>query len=361
MVGVAKPKKATVDVPKAIDVSVAPVTYEKINHTLSSLGSLFAKQKVMITPVVSGRVQQVFFKDGDTVEKGMPIIQLDDATQKAAVQTAQTALNLAKTNQQRSKLLWGQGAISKKDLDQINANVENAAADLKSVQAALNQMAVKAPFSGILGSFKVQKGDYATAGNSLVTLVNRTQLVVKYNLPESRLPALKLGQTVVVHVAAYPKDAFYGSVSYISPTVNPNNGAITLQAVLPNPNNKLSPGMFVSVTQVIAAAKKSLVIPEEAVSADVAGFHVFRIDGNHAVQQVVKIGQRAKGMAEVLQGLKAGQQVVIAGVQKLQDGSLVSVVAKKSPQKLARDPVNAKVSGAGSHQNPPVQAVVAPS
>lgn len=309
-----------------IYVSVAESTATSIPNTLDALGSLSAVQTVTISAEVDGRISAINFKSGQTVGSGMPILQLDDAQAKADYQSAVTALNLARSKYRRSKALLNT-AVSEQDLEQLKATVSTDEAAVKSKLATLNQKEVDAPFSGVLGDFKTQVGDYVSAGQALVSLVNIDTLAVTYHVPESELAQLQTGQLVTITVDSYPKKAFYGTVSFISPTLDPVTRTVTVRATIPNAKSLLRPGMFVHVEQQISTQAHAIVVPEQAVMADIQGYYVYQIVNQKAVKRYITIGARLNGQVEVDHGIALGASIVVAGQQKLEDGSPVKIVS----------------------------------
>ena len=308
-----------------IFVDVTQVKTADIPNIVSALGSLSAVRIVTISAESNGRISGIHFKSGQEVDQGMPIVELDNAQAQADYQSAVTTMNLARIKYERSNLLLNQ-AISQQELATLKADMESKEATVKSKLAVLNQKVITAPFSGVLGIFHVQVGDYVRAGNPLVTLVNTTQLRADYQLPEIFLPKLKLGQFITITSSTYPKKVFYGTVSFISPTVNSDTRSISIQALVPNNTKLLSPGMFVHITHQISVAKNTVVIPEEAIQADVKGYYVYTVIDGKVGQTYVKIGAHLNNQAQVLSGLKIGDTIVVAGQQKLEDGSIVKVV-----------------------------------
>jgi len=305
-------------------VGIAIVDALDMPIEVHALGSLSAAQRVMISSEVPGRVAKQFFTNGQQVGQNMPIIQLENAKVQADYQSAVSALNLSRMKYQRSKLLVNE-AVSEEQLETLRADVEAKQAGVQSSLVALNQKTITAPFEGILGKFNVQVGDYVNAGDSLVTLTNATILQVNYNVPESQLSGLALGQSVKITSDAYPDQIFYGTVSFISPTINDTTRAVALQATVQNPNNRLVPGMFVHVTQIIGIQKNVMVVPQQAVVADVKGYYVYRVNNNKVSVVYVKRGDIVGNRAEILSGLQQGDTVVVAGTQKLADGMMIQV------------------------------------
>ncbi|MCH9644673.1 MAG: efflux RND transporter periplasmic adaptor subunit [Gammaproteobacteria bacterium] len=309
---------------KAIIVNVTKVGTETIPDTVPALGSLSAIRKVTISSEDDGRVSKINFSDGAEVSKDMPIIQLNNVEAQAAYQQAVTDYQLAQQKYNRSKQLLDQ-AISQQDLDALKADVATKQAAVQSAQAALSKKQVLAPFSGVLGAFQVQVGDFVHAGDPIVTLVNLNELHANYNIAENLLPKLKNNQLVKIKVSTYPDKTFYGTVNFISPTINQATRTVAIQATVPNKDNLLKPGMFVHAEQQIEVLKNAIVVPEQAILADVKGYYVYKVVGNKAAQVYIKVGTRLNGRAQVLSGLSVGDEIVTAGQQKLNDGSIISV------------------------------------
>ena len=318
--------KKTPPLPQSSPISVNVVAVRKttLSKEVMAIGTLVATRFVTISSEVNGRIAKIFFKDGQAVAKGMPIVKLDDAAAKANYESAVTTLNLSKTKYQRALTLATQGAISQEDLETLKAAVESNQASGKRSLGVLKQKEILAPFSGVLGAFKVQVGDYISSGDPLVSLVNLDEIKVEYALPERFLPMLKTNQQVVVKTSAYPHQSFYGTVTYISPTVDKVTRSIAVQVIIDNKQHLLSPGLFVHVKQLLAQQKGALVIPEEAVIASIKGYQVYRVVKHRAVLTTVTIGARKGGDVQILKGLRVGDIVVTEGQQKLRDGSWVS-------------------------------------
>ena len=309
---------------QAVVVNVGKVVSGDIPNKIEALGGLSAMQKVTISAETSGRVSVINFKNGQQAAKGMPIVQLDNQQAEADYQSAVTAYHLASQKYERSKTLVDE-AISKQALAVLKAAVATKQAAVQSKLADLNEKQVVAPFSGTLGAFSVQVGDYVNAGDALVTLVNSSVLRADYNIAESVLPKLKHGQLVTVTTSAYPKKKFYGTVTFISPTVSQDSRMVAVQAQINNHDDLLSPGMFVKISQQIGEIKNTILVPSAAISADIKGYFVFVVKGNKVVQTYIKTGMHSGTNTQVLKGLKVGDTIVVAGQQKLQDGSTIEV------------------------------------
>lgn len=321
------------DQPAPIPVKVAKVHQQSLPIQVQSVGNLVAVQKGVISSEVSGRVAKIYYQDGQFVAKSMPIIQLDDTTAKADLASAKAALNLSQTTFNRYQQVFKEGGTSKQQLDQLRSDMESKQAAVKNAQVELQQKTLVAPFDGNLNEIKIVVGDYVDQGQVLVSIINKRALKVQYTIPQQFLPQLQMGQNVNVTSSAYKDQVFTGKVSYISPAVDKDTGTVAVQATIPNKQELLSPGMFVTVTQQLGVDKKALMIPEEGVMASLQGYHVFRVVKGKAVQTKVTLGVHKDGMVQVINGLQLDDTVVIAGQQKLEDGSVVTILNKSSALK----------------------------
>lgn len=317
-----KPKK---DLANAINVETAQVTEMAIPTTLFSVGSLIALKSADLSSEVKGRITKIYFQNGDFVHVGQPIVQLDDVLAKAELFSAEAALRLSQATYSRYSTLLKEGGVSQETLDQQKSSLESNEADVQKEKVDLKQKTIKAPFSGVLGVFNVTKGEYITDGQALVNLVDKQQLKVQYNIPQKYLSRLQLGQMINVNSDSYPNKVFDGEVSFISPTIDDDTGSVTVQATIDNSENLLSPGMFVTINQIIQEDPNALIIPEQAVVASLQGSYVFVIKNGVAKSIKITLGHRRQGYVQI-HGLKLGDEVVIAGQQKLQDGNPVIVL-----------------------------------
>ncbi|MCH9643418.1 MAG: efflux RND transporter periplasmic adaptor subunit [Gammaproteobacteria bacterium] len=317
---------AQASVPQVIAVRVAKVKRSTITNTVYAVGTLQAKQQINVAPQMDGKIVAILYKPGSFVKQNTVLFQLDDRIYQARLRSAQSALNLAKMNFERSLQLAKTGAQSKQTLDSMRATFEEAQAALSSDQTVLSEARIRAPFSGYVGPQLVSIGDYVRQGQTLTTLTDRSILQVNYSLPEQYLQQLQLGQKVRVILPNHKHEKFIGKLSYISPTVDDTTDSVDLEADIPNPKNILAPGLFVKVKQVLGMNRNALVVPIESLVSTITGSQVYRIENHRARAISVKTGATSRNHVEILKGLKQGDVVVTAGQQELIDGSHVSEV-----------------------------------
>lgn len=295
-----------------------------------SVGTLHAIRQTAISSEIAGRIQKVDFKPGAKVAKGQLLFQLDDRIYQSNLESAQAALELSKTTYERLQKL-DKGQVAKTDLDKAKAEFAQDQAKVDVNKAYLAETQIKAPYAGFIGYNQYDVGSQVEPGEALADLVDRSQLQAWYQMPEKYLSRLKLNAPVSIHTIVDGREqAIHGKLIFISPKADPDTHAVGLRALIPNAEDKLSPGLFVHVTQTLGAAQHALAVPEEAIIQTLAGSQVFVVNGNKVAAIKVSVGAAINGLVPVLSGLKTGDLVVTAGQDQLKDGDTVRVMDKRT-------------------------------
>jgi len=318
---------------------VAKASLQTLRDDAQAVGSLHARQSVVLRPELVGRITALNFKDGGSVQKGQILVQFDDLLQRAEVQQMQAQLAIAQANYKRTQELVAAHFMAQQTLDTSAANLQVAQAQLALSQARLSRMAVRAPFAGTAGIRLVNVGDYVKDGVDLVALEDTRQMLVDYRLPERYGSKVKAGQMVEVTLDALPGRAFKAVVQAVDPLLDVNGRSVGVRAVLNGASEGMRSGMFARVTTVFSVNDAALVVPEEAIVPQGNRQLVYKLvkpepganlptDAQWvSLRQEVKLGVRRQGKVEIVDGLKEGETVVLAGQQRLQkDGSPVRVV-----------------------------------
>jgi multidrug efflux system membrane fusion protein len=334
--------------PAVVSESVA--TKLTVPNYLQGIGTLQAVHQVTVSPEVAGRVTQIMFEPGATVQAGDPLIQLFDKPDRGDLATYEAQAKLATLNLNRARALIRREFETQVNVDLQQSNLDIANANIAKTQAVISQKLVRAPFSGQLGLRQVDLGQYLTAGAPVVTLTDLDTLWVNFTLPEQTRSKLAIGQDVNVSADAYPSRAFKAKVTSIELQVSADTRNIKVQATLDNPEHLLLPGMFANAQVVLAPTPDVLTLPETAVDYSLYGDAVYLIqegekdkDGKPTLtvtRTFVKTGQRQDGKVAILEGLRAGDRVASSGQIKLYSGGRVVVNTEDSLAPPAKTPNN---------------------
>lgn len=307
-----------------VGVEVGKVESMRLADEAQAVGSLRAKQGVMLRPEVSGRVAGLGFRDGERVRRGQLLVQLDDTLQQAQLKQAQAQAGIARTNLQRNRDLVAQNFVSQSAVDQSAATLDVAEAQVALAQAQLARMRIVAPFDGVAGIRSVNLGDYVKDGADLVSIQDLSQVLVDFRLPERFVARVKTGQPVEVTLDALPGRRFGGRVDALDSIVDADGRSLLVRARLENPEGVLKAGLFARARIVFATRENAMVVPEEALVPLGGKQYLYKaVDGpNGKVSQRIeaRIGLRLPGKVEILDGLAAGDLVVTAGQARLARG-----------------------------------------
>jgi membrane fusion protein (multidrug efflux system) len=329
-------------------VSAAKVEAKTWTPGISAIGTAKAANGVELAFEIAGIVSEIKFKANQSVRQGEVLVQLDDTVERADIQDIQAAVKTAESSFERAKTLSTRGYGTEANLDQASALLATARSRLARLQATLEQKALKAPFSGVIGISRIDVGQYLQPGTVIASFQDLSSMKVDFTVPEQRAGEIKLGQEV--HIGTTEGNLpFKGRVTGIDPRVDPKTRLVSVQALVEdNKDGAILPGQFLHVEVILPEQPNVMTVPQTAVIASLYGDYVYTIDQEEkqgqqvqVVKQVfVKTGRRRGGALEIVSGVNAGQQVVASGQNKLQSGATVKIdntidVTKLDGSKLA--------------------------
>lgn len=334
---------------QAVAVEVAAVTRRDVTPVLTFSSSLEPVWSADISGKVDGRIETLTVDEGDAVTAGMTIAVLDMGELSAQVIQAEGTLLQARANFEQAELdysrmarLAEQGAISVQTLDSARTKRDLAIGQVRAAEGALSLYASKltgatilAPQNGVVTRRHLHVGFYAKAGTPLVTVANISTLLAKATVGEAEITQLKTGASVKVRVDALGGQEFVGTITRLSPVAAMPSRTFTAEISIPNEQNIIKAGMFAKVEVPVPAHEQALVVPETALVMREDRKTVYVLTADNKVQQrLLTLGYVGGGWAEVLDGVKEGEQIVIAGQNKLRDGSLVRLAAPGEARQL---------------------------
>jgi multidrug efflux system membrane fusion protein len=313
------------------DVAAFVVRAESVPAGLEAVGTLQAVREVMLASETAGRVVDIHFEGGVRVKRGERIVQLFDAPERADRAAAEARAELARAQLARSRSLKVQGVESQQLLDQRQAELEQALAEIQQLDARIAQKVVRAPFAGELGIRRVNPGQYVNAGDPLFTLTAIDELYVNFNVPQQELSKVRVGGVVEVTSDAWPGHTFTGRINAVEPVIGADTRNLTVQALLPNPDRLLRPGMYVTARLVLPPEQNTIAVPVTAIQTSASGSSVIVVRGPNSAREgiaevvPVQTGRRIGERVLVIKGLSPGDVVISEGQLRVQHGSKVRV------------------------------------
>ncbi len=324
-------------------VAAAEASSETWAPQLRAIGSFRAVQGVDVAPQIGGVIRAIKFESAQDVKKGDLLVEIDDSTEQAEMKSGEAALLNATSTYDRQNQLVAGGTTSRAQLDQARAGRDQATAQVDRTKAVIAQKNIVAPFDGRLGIRRIDLGQYASPGMSLITLQRLDTIYADFQMPEQALAVLAVGQPVEVNVDAFPKQSFTGAVKFIDARVNADTRNVLVRAEIPNTDKKLLPGMFANVTVRSGAPAQVVTIPRTGVTYSLYGDSVLVLApappaGGSAQtapantdqiftieRRTVKVGDVRGDRVSIVEGLTKGDRIVTQGQLKVQPGARVKI------------------------------------
>jgi membrane fusion protein, multidrug efflux system len=307
-----------------VAVSASRVILQPWQATLHAVGSLSASQGIVIKPEISGRITAIYFRSGESIQAGTPLVQLNPALLKAKLAAAAAQTQLSRADYERAATLYKQKVFAQADLDKALASYRANQAQQDQAQAALDQTLIRAPFAGRLGLRLVEQGDSLDATKAITNLEAIDPLHVDFRIPGIDAGQVAIGAKVFIHSDAYPTQTFVATVYAIDSQIDTATRSLAVRASLNNTQQRLLPGAFVNVTLVVGEPQSLATVPETAVYNDVDGSYVYRIVNHQAIKTPVAIHFHQDGKIG-LTGVHTGEQVISIGGFKVTDKAPVII------------------------------------
>jgi membrane fusion protein (multidrug efflux system) len=384
MLAVAGCKRSPAEVPTTastpVPVHVAEAAGKERPVALVLDGTLLADEESNVTSIVSGRIVAVAVERGAKVEAGDELIRLRDVDFKLQaklaraqlaeararlgmrgdggkvpsadalpeVALAKSQLELANNDLARAEKLAADGVLSAAELDTLRTNasaakdryqtarnaarasvtaLQGAQASLEQALTSAEETTIRAPFAGEIATRMVSLGEYVTPQTALVTLVRTDPLRIELSVPQQHLQDVQPGQRVSLVVDAIPGRKFDATVRYVSAAVERNTRSLTVEAVVPNDDGVLRPGLFATARLQTGAAQRVVEVPVAAVRTSAGVSRVYVVQGGVITERVLSIVERGQSTVTVAEGLDGDEQVAIDAFDQLGDGVAVNVLS----------------------------------
>ncbi len=321
-------------------VVAASVEMHTFTDGLQALGTAQARESIVLTPKVADTIRALRFDSGDRVRRGQVLVQMSSVEQSADLAEARAANQAAQEDLRRTQELFNRGFASQARLDTVRAAADAAEARLNAGASRIADRTIVAPFAGIVGLRTASPGQYVRPGDQIGTLDDISEMKLDFNVPETQLARVGSGVEIVARTAAYPDRLFTGRIGNVDSRVDPTTRTVRVRAMLPNADEVIRPGMLMTV-EVRSNARQAPAAPEIAIQDRADGSYVYRVAAADGVTQAelvrIRTGARADGVAEVLEGLNVGDQIVVEGLQMVRPGQPVQVAAPQPASQNDRD------------------------
>jgi multidrug efflux pump subunit AcrA (membrane-fusion protein) len=361
--------------PAPVRVETARAEQQEIARFLNVSGTLVAEEEAEVAAEVQGRVVGTPVERGTQVAVGSTLVQVAAEEARAQAQeadanvaqiqarlgdvesrdfdvdkvpevaAARASRDLARADFERAGMLYERKLVSKSEYDARQAQADNAQrqyetarngaeqqrqalagarARLALARKAVADTVVRAPFAGVVAERLVSVGDYVTRGTKVATVLRVNPLRLELTVPAQFISAIAVGRQVTLEVDSYPGQAFTGQVRYVSPGVRADSRALVVEAVVPNADGLLKPGLFVTARIEQGKPTPGVLVPAAAVVTTSGTSRVFVVVDNHVEERIVTIGQQVGDRVEATSGVSASEVVAVSNLARLSDGSEIA-------------------------------------
>lgn len=305
-----------------LPIVATPVEQVSLTDEIEALGTARAMEAIDVTAKVSSLVRAIHFDEGQFVDAGDVLVELDAREAQANLELAKATLAESRSQAERRRSLAATQAVSASELEALESKRQVDAAQVAAAEARLADLVIRAPFAGRVGFRRVSVGSLVTPGTVITTLDDTSTIKLDFSVPESLLAALRPGLAITAHTAAYPGEDFAGQVATLDTRIDPVTRSIVVRALLENAKLLLRPGMFMTV-RLSQSARPALLVPEQAIVPERGEQYVWVVSDGQVERRKVQTGVRRPGQVEVVAGLEPGERVVTEGTQRLSPGSTV--------------------------------------
>ena len=330
-----KAKEDAADKDTAVPVETQPLRRAEMLAVYSGTAPIEAHEEAQVVAKVGGEVRQIFVEEGDTVQAGQVLARLDG--DRLRLELAQIDANLRKLERdyKRTLDLAEKGLVSKSTAENTKYDLEALRASYDSAKLELSYVEIRAPIAGVISARNIKVGNTISPNEPTFTVTDLDPLVAYVHVPEKEFRRIAAGQNAEVVVDALGGDRFVGTISRISPTVDPQTGTFRARVEVADQTRRLKPGMFARVNIVYERRQDALQLPRTAILDADGAQSVFIVAKGKAESRTIKTGLANGGWIEVVEGLQGNEQVVTVGQAGLKTGTPVKVVGESASKPAA--------------------------
>ena len=304
---------------KALNVNALIISTQAMTDDIYTNGDLIPDEEVDLSFETSGKITDINFSEGSTVQKGQLLAKINDRPLQAQLKKLQAQLKLAEDRVFRQNALLVKDAVSKEAYEQVKTDLASLNADIELIKANIQQTELRAPFDGIIGLRQVSVGSYASPTTIVAKLTKISPLKINFSVPERYAKEIKKGTRLTFSLDGYLKD-FDATVYATESKVDPASRTLSVRALYPNTGTKLLPGRFASIKIKMHEIPNAIAIPSEAIVPEMGKSKVYLYKSGKSMPVEVKTGLRTDTQVQIINGLHVGDTIITSGTLQLRTG-----------------------------------------
>jgi len=302
-----------------LPVDVKIVHPRTIENMIRVTGTVLPNESVEMQSEISGRVEKIFFKEGQQIKKGDLLLTINDEEIRAQVERLRYTRKLNEDSEYRQRQLLEKEAISREEYEIALTTLNTTLADIKEREAILAKHRLLAPFDGVVGLRQISEGSYITPGDLVCNIYSLNPAKIEFSIPGKYTDDIREGDSIrFTNEAA--KQEFYGVVYAFEPRIDPRTRTLKIRALSPNKEGLLLPGQFINIEYTLEVIPNALMVPSVAVVPEMNGHKLFLFKNSQAEQQIVEIGLRTEAEVQIVDGISPSDSVIVTGILQMRPG-----------------------------------------
>ena len=310
----------------AIPVEVSAARLGPIDAAYRGTATLEAEDEATVNAKTAGVIETVLVEEGERVRAGQVLARLETERLQLEVTRAKAALDKLEQDYERNKSVYQRNLVSREAFERTKFEFDGARAAYDLARLSLRESEIKAPFDGVVSQRYIKIGNQIAIGSPAFRVTRMDRLQAQIYVPERDIHKLAAGQAAVLAVDAWPDRLFRGEILRVNPVVDAQTGTVKVTVAMAPQQPELKPGMFGRVEIRYDRREQALLIPKDAVLTEDAAQSVFVVADGKARRRAIRTGYGDAEHYEVLEGLRAGEQVVTTGQTNLKDDAAVEIV-----------------------------------
>ncbi len=307
-----------------LSVTARVLQYESLQDVFRTKGQLLPDEEVDLSFETSGKITGIYFQEGSFVKAGTLLAKVNDQTLQAELKKLEAQIPLALERVSRQRTLLEKDAVSQEAYQSITTDLEKLQADIELVRARIQQTELRAPFDGVIGLRMVSEGAFASTGTMVAHLTKVSPLKIEFSVNEKQVNDVRPGTMIQFAVENDPLK-YKARVYAVESKLDEKTLSLKARALYDNPGGKLMPGRSASIEIILREINDAIVIPSISSVAEMGRDYAFVYSNGKARQVNLKKGLRTASSVQIIDGLQAGDTLLVTGVMQLRDGIEVAI------------------------------------
>lgn len=311
---------------KVLEVNARIISPQLLTDEIPVIGRLVPDEEVLLSFETSGKITDIYFREGSHVKKGTLLAKVNDAQLQAQLARLEAQIPLAEERVYRQSTLLQRDAVSKEALEIVKTELATLNADIDKIKAQIEQTELRAPFDGVIGLRQVSVGSYASPSTVIAKLTSVTPIKVEFSVPERYAGEVKEGTNLLFTVDG-KLNAFSAQVYATEASLDPETHTLLVRALYPNEERELLSGQYAGIRLKQKEVADAIVIPSEAIVPEMGKNKVFVYHSGKAEPVDVTTGIRTESEIQIVSGLEFGDTILTSGTLQLRKGSAVKIAS----------------------------------